>query len=280
MRFLILLIVPVCLFMGCKDGQKKADRTASVKGSWLVLYSRLDKESEDFRDIYNGAKDSLLLLHGLKLLRFEDDGSLYQADSILAKPGSWALTPEGILLIRNAGKGLNKVQAVATSAGNDKLEISSFEKLEGENLRINWHYKKLDEKDAVLLDKEQNAWRQLLPANATENQVAEKVVKILRYYGHYFHVIGREASYFYPDRMIVPFKYYQHGVGLQSFSMENRFARQFVDSVQATKAWDILRKGFYRISDVPYPSVKNNYTEGYALFLESLAEDIHQFYSK
>jgi len=280
MRFLLLLALLSALITSCGSGKKAKNEPLRVEGSWVALYSRLDKEMEDSRDLYNEVKDSLLMLHGLKLLRFEPDGKIYQADSIMAAPGSWALTPEGILLIRNAGLGMERLMGQDAQLKDGKMIVAHPVKVKGQLLKVNWYYARLDEKDAVLLDKEQNTWRKMLPADATEKQVAEKIVKILRYYGHYFHVIGREANYFYAERMIVPFKYYQHGVGLQNFSMENRFARQFADSVQATKAWDIIRKGFYRISDVPYPTVKNNYTEGYALFIESLANDIDKFYSK
>lgn len=280
MRVLLLLVLTAALMTGCGSGKKSKNEPLRVEGSWMALYSRLDAETEENRDLYNEVKDSLLMLHGLKLLRFEPDGKMYQADSIMAAPGSWALTPEGLLLIRNAGLGMERLTGQDAELKNGKMVVGHPVKAKGELLRVNWYYARLDEKDAVLLDMDQNTWRQPLPADASEKQVADKIVKILRYYGHYFHIIGREANYFYAERMIVPFKYYQHGVGLQNFSMESRFARQFADSVQATKAWDIIRKGFYRISDVPYPAVKNNYTEGYALFIESLANDIDKFYSK
>jgi hypothetical protein len=280
MRFLLFLLLLSFVITGCGSGKKAKDGPLEVEGNWIVLYPRLDPESEAAQDLYAEIKDSLVMLHGLKLLRFGADGKVYQVDSIMTTPGSWALTPEGILMIRNAGLGMDRLMGQDARMKDGKMVVGHPVKVKNEIVKVNWYYKKLDGKDTLLLDKEQNTWRQRLPADASDKELAEQIVKILRYYGHYFHLIGRESNYFYADRMIVPFKYYQNGVGLQNFSMENRFAQQFADSVQATKAWDIIRKGFYRISEVPYPTVKNNYTEGYALFIESLANDIDKFYSK
>ena len=62
---------------------------------------------------------------------------------------------------------------------------------------------------------------------------------MLLYYSDYFKLVSKESSYFLVPRVPLPFRYYQHGIGVRD-TMYPSFVNVFYNEEDAKKAHEIL----------------------------------------
>lgn len=84
--------------------------------------------------------------------------------------------------------------------------------------------------------------------------------------------MDKESSYFIGKRVILPFEYYQHSIGLSDFDSTSRFANSFYNSQEAEKAYECLQDLVSILSN-DFPS-KKNYVVEYADHMAAMAEKV------
>ena len=92
---------------------------------------------------------------------------------------------------------------------------------------------------------------------------------MLLYYSLYYEIVSKESAYFSQSRVFLPFKYYQHSMGLRAFSDKSNFSYFFYTTRQAEQAHNILSGAMYKLQNKTFPSGKDFVIE-YAMFMEQL----------
>ncbi|HYO22556.1 MAG TPA: hypothetical protein VER36_09125 [Flavisolibacter sp.] len=266
----IICILLLCsFFLSC--GSQKQDGPDALTGNWLILYPdhRLKTYSE--REVYGKYQDSLLSLYGLKLIALESNGHFREVDSVGAGAGKWIYGNDSLLKIQEGGKGFNPFNARFTSLENDTLQVTQYLPLEGERIKVVWHLKKIDEANsaASLFSTTANDWRRKPSAPETPAAMRKRLASMLDYYGEYFLLVSKEAIYFSPARVPLPFHYYQHAMGMKQ-QMNADFKRLFFNEQDAQQAFILLEQAM-TARTIAFPRGDNFVTE-YGQFLKKLAD--------
>ena len=274
-RFSLLLACIIFVFSSCTFWQKKdADLAKTIKGDWLILYPDHDLRNAEQRKIYSGAQDSIVNLLGLKTISFQDGGAFLQTDSIFSANGIWHFnTANNNLFIRNAGKGLDFFQGNLAGIENDTMRIVEIISISGKQIKLTWYLKRIaDKKRAALFGKDENEWRKKI-GNATNEQLKNKVRAMLVYYSLYYEMVSKESTYFSQSKVFLPFRYYQHSMGLKPFNETSDFSQLFYNTQQAEEGYGILSAAFDKLKNQPFPSGKDFVIE-YSKFMKQMAEVI------
>jgi hypothetical protein len=272
---LFVFLISGCLIASCTFLKKeKKDFSKAVIGDWLILYPDHEIVNAEQRKLYTTAQDSIVDLLGLKTISFRDKGVFFQTDSLFKPHGKWNLNTENNnLFIRNGGRGLDFFAGNLTGIHNDTMQIVETIALGDQKIKLTWFLKRIiDKKSLGLFEEGENWWRKK-PGIETDEQLRKKVKAMLRYYSLYYDVVSRESAYFSQSRVFLPFKYYQHGMGLRAFNDNSNFSRFFSTAQQAEQAHAILSGAMNKLRHKSFPSGRDFVIE-YALFMGKLAEQI------
>lgn len=275
---LLLLFSISCSFFifSCTFLKKeKKDFSKAVIGDWLILYPDHDLENAEQRKLYATAQDSIVALLGLKTVSFRENGLFFQTDSLFKPMGKWNLNPENNnLFIRNGGKGLDFFAGNLTGIHRDTMQIAETIQLGDQKIKLTWFLKRITGKKSLGLFDEKNNWWRKKPGIETEDQLRKRVKAMLQYYSLYFEVVSGESAYFSQSRVFLPFKYYQHSMGLRTFNDKSNFSSFFYNTQQAEQAHAILSGAMQKIQQRSFPSGKDFVIE-YAMFMGELAGQIN-----
>lgn len=263
------------MLLSCKEDTKISDD--KLEGGWLVLYPNHKQLDSDERKSYATVQDSVVGLLGLKVLRFDEAGKFYQADSLYKNDGEgeWKLLPEAVVHIANAGKGLNVFYGKDAVINKDTLKMAEKIDAGEQQVSIVWNLKKItDKKFDPLFTDEGNNWRKKANAGEDKTAITKRVLAMLHYYSLYYELVSKESAFFVSQRVHLPFKYYQHGVGMVPFNNESSFSSYFYNEEQALEAYEIISTGMSQFSKYgKYPSGKN-YVIEYSMFMSKMKETI------
>lgn len=245
-----------------------------IEGNWLIVFpDHSGLTTQPQREAYGKVQDSIVSLTGLKLISFEKDGLFRQMDSVYSK-GRWELTDDMKIRIHEGGEGFAPFEAGLISYKDSVLKIEEVIRYKSYKFAIVWNLKRMGKKEeAVLFAASSNNWRQIPKQPETEAQLAQRLKAMLNYYSSYYHMVAREASYFIPLRTPLPFRFYQHAIGLQPLQKRKDFQRLFYDSAQAERAHYLLEAAINRSR---FPNSSQNYVHEYAAYMETLAKEIEQ----
>jgi len=263
------------LFFSCTFLEKeKMDFSKEIVGDWLILYPDHDLNNAEQRRLYGISQDSIVALLGLKTISFKEKGVFLQTDSLFNPPGKWNLNPgNNNLYIRNGGKGLDFFAGKLTGIHHDTMQIVETIVLGDQKIKLTWFLKRITgKKSLALFDEEKNSWRKK-SGNETDDQLRKRVKAMLEYYSLYYEIVSRESAYFSQSRVFLPFKYYQHSMGLTTFNDKSNFSRFFSTTHQAEQAHAILSGAMKKLRHKSFPSGKDFVIE-YAMFMDKLAEQI------
>lgn len=211
---------------------------------------------------------------GLKTISFLEKGIFLQTDSLFKSIGKWNLNPENNnIFIRNGGKGLDFFAGNLTGIHKDTMRIVETAILSGQKIKLTWFLKRITDKKAqALFSEEKNGWRKIT-GSETDIQLRKKIKAMLLYYSLYYEIVSKESAYFSQSRVFLPFKYYQHSMGLRPFNEKSNFSHFFYTTQQAEQAHTILSGAMNKIQNKSFPSGKDFVIE-YAVFMNQLAEQI------
>lgn len=270
MRIIVFLFV---LFsFSCKSVSKEQQFINNITGEWLVLYPDHQLKNEKQRKLYGKIQDSIVSLKGLKLVSFAENRIFRQVDNPSSN-GRWDTKAMTDVNISEAGEGFENYKTKFTVFDNDILQLTETVKYDGEDIRLIWHFKKIDKNNTEkLFSKEANAWR-LKPVNAeTDAEIKKRLAAALYYYADYFNLVAEESTYFIGKRIILPFAFYQHAIGTRDLDPDSDFAGMFYDNEQAEKAYEYLQD-IISILKNDF-SKKDNYVKGYATHMKAMADRI------
>lgn len=276
--FLVMrcLIVVICslLLISCKPGsggslQKK------VTGNWFIVYPEEETSTEAERRLYARIQDSLLEGKALKPVSFLENGTFIQWDS-LSHAGSWGITEEKQVVVGNGGKGFKNFRAEFMREGDEAILREKVETSDG-ILYIKWHLSRLNGgASAELTNPEKNAWRKRPAGPETEAAMRKRMAAALHYYSVYFALVGDAANFFLPYRVMLPFRFYQHAIGMRDQDPKHRFYSLFYSEEDAAKGYAML-KTLINDSDLNYPDVESDsYSKEYAMMLEELSKELQK----
>lgn len=263
----VLLFSLACLFVvSCAHNN---DPEKDLAGHWLILYPDHQLTSPHQRRVYGRWQDSIVSLYGLKLITLAPDGRFLETDSLLRPHGRWLLTPDSLLKIREGGKGFNPFNTRLGGRQNGELLLTQYLPLEDEKIKVVWHLKKIesDEPAARLFSAEANAWRQRPASPEPKKMLQKRLAAALAFYGDYFALVGKEATYFSLARVPLPLRFYQHAVVLAP-QPSPAFTALFYNDADAATAYRLLEKSLAATGD--YPSAEN-YVAEYGLLLKKWA---------
>ena len=270
MRYLLILVFLSQL--GCKSPSDKNALRNEVTGNWFFVYPDEILSTKRQEKVYAAIQDSLVTGKGVKLVSFLENGTFIQWDSTIRK-GKWGILEDKQVVVNGAGKGFENFKAVYQGTTDKEMILTEVLNADGEKIKINWHLKKISSgKAAQLFDPENNKWRNTPTANESDEEIKKRLSKMLAYYSVYFKLVSEESSYFMPIRIMLPLRFYQHAIGMNEFDEKHRFVSLFQSSVQAKKAYDIL-KVLVNNSTYNY-SKMDSYSLEYSYMLEKLSEDI------
>jgi hypothetical protein len=269
----VFYIIIILLFVSCHSLSDKQKKEKDLTGNWLVLYPRRDMSSSDGRQLYARIEDSLKALNGLKLVNFSKDGNFAQFDSLLSN-GKWMFTEAGELAIADGGKGFGHFRAVYHAYDKKVLQLKEKISVHGEPLTVVWHLKKIDDEKAesALFGEKANKWREQPKQIESDTEIKDRVAAMLRYYSAYYDLLAHHSNYFIPQRVLIPFKFYQRGMGLPKFDSSGQFTRFFYSVRQAKQAHHYLDMSM-SILGSSYPHA-DNFAEGYSMFMSMMADEI------
>lgn len=272
MRYFLLLVV---LFQfGCSSSSSdKGDVRKQVTGDWFILYPDEDLKNPAQEKLYARLQDSLVNLKGVKMVSFFENGTFIQWDSTVMK-GKWGVAEEEVV-VSKAGTGFQNFKSTYSGYKDGVLKLTEFVNADGETLKLVWHLKKITgSKFAGLFGTENNQWRTAPGRAETDDELKQRLSKMLSYYSLYFKLISEESSYFMPMRIMLPVRFYQHAIGMKDFDEDHRFVSLFSSKEQAKKAFDYLKMTVNGTNfDLPEEN-KNSYSFEYAQMLEKMAEEV------
>jgi hypothetical protein len=273
--YFILLSTVILLFTSCKSRQKEQlNFSEEIKGNWLILYPDHDLANNEQRKLYVKARDSIVALLGLKTISFRGDGLFVQTDSLFSSPGKWNVNAENNnLFIRNGGKGLDFFAGKISSLWIDTLQVVEHIVLSGQKIKLTWFLKHIHgKKYAALFNEEGNWWRKV-NGDETEPEIKRRIKAMLQYYALYYELVSNESAYFSQSRVFLPFKYYQHSIGLRPFDAKSDFSRLFNNATRAEKGYAVLKAAMDKLKNQRFPTGKDFVIE-YAMYMSKLAEAI------
>lgn len=181
------------------------------------------------------------------------------------------------ITVEAGGPGFSPFGVSLRQAGRESMILTEFVRYEGEMLELDWHLVKLNDRDAsVFFDEKKSRWMQK-PASAETSQVLkQKLAMMLDYYAAYYFFIKDRSSYFIPGRVVLPFQFYQHAVGLMPLKRCQDFRNLFYDSLQAAEAHGYLEDGMRNLAGKFPKSDEDSYVHEYALYMKLLAKEIEE----
>lgn len=266
-----LLVAGLLFFVSCQSLTEEQRLHKSLAGQWLILYP--DEQLKDGQEvIYGKIQDSIVALTGLKLVILSEDGVFRQLDSI-NKKGRWGMSPDHVVFIENGGREFDNFTAKFKNYHNGILELSGSVEAEDEKIELTWKMKKITGgTGAGLFEDKNNQWRLRPNQPESETQIRKRLGDMLRYYSDYYHLIAKEASFFIPARIILPFEFYRHAMGMAPLREESVFVGLFFNLEQARQAHHYLSVIIKRLRD-EYPT-ETTYGEEYAGFMKKMAKEI------
>ena len=277
MRQINFYVILLCVFCVACSGADTEPDEESIAGRWLVLYPDHHLRTKSERDVYGKNQDSIVNLFGLKLLMFSADGEFTELDSLFKAPGKWLLANKSQLQIREGGKGFNPFAATIEGLKNDTLLLTQFLPLQNEKIKVVWHLKKVE--DDTLAQKlflpEANAWRKKPTSPETELQIRQRLVSLLNFYNSYLKLVSKESSYFLIPRVHLPFRYFQHAIGMRE-QMPDGFVQLFYSEEDAKKAYLILGETVSQLAN--QFKWDENFVVEYALFFKRMTYRIQPKY--
>lgn len=270
----LLLLLVVCLISSCKTPPKEepVPSTGDIPGHWLILYPKHVLKTTEQREVYASAQDSLVSLFGLKLIGFGTNGDFLQVDSSFSTPGKWMVKENNQVMVKQGGKGFEGFKGEFLEIRNDTLRIAEQLKLEDETIQVVWYLKRLDDKSVkTFFGEQQNWWRKKPAAVEDEAALKKRLKAILEYYSVYFRLVSKESAYFSQTKVPLPFKYYQHAMGIRKLSSDMSFCQLFYDEANAQQAHTILSKTMKDIEHERFPSGRDFVIE-YAHYMKKLAD--------
>lgn len=146
------------------------------------------------------------------------------------------------ITVEAGGPGFSPFGVSLRQAGRESMILTEFVRYEGEMLELDWHLVKLNDRDAsVFFDEKKNRWMQKPASAETSAALKQKLVMMLDYYAAYYLFIKDRSSYFIPGRVVLPFQFYQHAVGLKPLKRCQDFRNLFLIRCRRQKRMDILR---------------------------------------
>ncbi|GAA4728872.1 hypothetical protein [Flavisolibacter ginsenosidimutans] len=272
-----------CLTLFCtffsSCGTSEKDLAKSLAGNWLILYPDHRLTTAHQREVYAKYQDSILALYGLKLITLDANGSFKEIDSLEKPPGKWMISQDSLLKIREAGKGFNPFNTALTNLKDSELLLTQYLPLQNEKIKVVWHLKRLEEDSLVakLFSSEANAWRKIPLSLQSIIAIKKRLAAMLNYYADYFDLVGKSSAYFAPGRVPLPFRYYQHGMGLKT-EMPVAFVNLFYNEAEAATAYNLLAQALNLYKDDF--SWGENLVQEYSAFFRKLAGWMSRDYSR
>jgi hypothetical protein len=269
MRYLLFFIV--FIQFSCVS-KKEISLQQTVSRNWFILYPKDELTNSKQEKIYATIQDSLTALKCLKLISFSEQGVFNQLDSIKIK-GKWGTKDEMYVRVTDGGRGFDDFRTTFDGFEDGILKLREIVNSGGEKLKFVWHLMKIDKGDPVkLFDPEFNKWRIKPTKPESDEEINNRLVQMLDFYSIYFKLIADNSSYFIPGRIILPFKFYQHGIGMKFFDEQSVFASLFYSKEQAKTAHMLLD---ITIGDVEFDKQNlKSYTEEYSLMLKKIGEEL------
>lgn len=262
--FLLALLLPAaCNFPG------KDDLRSQLSGDWIILYPEHKLDNDWQRIAYSRMQDSIVSLLGLKLLVLSENGGFRQLDS-MGMNGKWGITTDKKLFIQKGGRGFEAFSASIAHFEKNKLLLTESVDAGDEKIRLTWHLKKLTKAESRLMSEERNAWRVRPSGPESEKEIRTRLSQMLLFYADYYELVTAEASFFIPSRVVLPFKFYQHAMGVTPFNQTSFFAGLFYDDGQAAQAHRLLSTTLENLSG-EFPK-KDDYVKEYAAFMRMMGE--------
>jgi hypothetical protein len=264
---LIAALLLLCI-ASCNSRSEQDQLRHDLTGDWLVLYADHKLTNDKQRKMYGRMQDSIISMRGLKLISFNEDGSFQQLDSI-GKKGKWGVSGKEIY-ITNAGNGFYDFKTEFFDLKDNTLRTVEYVRKDDESIKLVWHMKKAE--GSSLFSQNNNSWRQKPEKAETDKEMKSRLSTMLQYYSDYYKLVSKESSYFIPSRIVFPFQFYQHAMGLKPFDPSGAFAHLFYDSTQAVKAYEFIEMAFARLKG-QFPD-KENFVDEYAIFMEMMAKEM------
>ena len=271
----LLFIIMYSLFVsGCSSPGAK-DLSEILPGNWLIVFPDHQLKSQEERKAYGKYQDSIVGLYGLKLLSIKENGEFVEIDSLLKVPARWTAGKDGQLVVQEGGKGFNPFKISFKEFSNDTLRMVQYLSLDDEQIKLVWHLKKIsaDSQAAKLFFSEANHWRKKPTAPEPESAIRKRLVALLNYYSDYFKLVSDESSYFLVSRVPLPFRYYQHAIGLRE--MPPAFVNLFHNEEDAKKAHAILGQTINALAN--RFEWDENFVVEYGLFLKKMANWLTEY---
>jgi len=208
------------------------------------------------------------------LIRFSENGAFNQIDSVNIK-GNWTIKEENNLIVYDGGRGFGSFKSVFSGFKDGVLRLTEVVNMGEQRLKLIWHLKKIDEGYATkLFDDEYNRWRRRPDRFESDDELKERVFKMVEYYSTYFQLIADESSYFIPGRIILPVNFYRHGISLKKFDDQSKFASFFYTKEQAKMAYLFLEAAYDNAKlDI---TEKKSYSAEYSLMLKEIAQNLEK----
>jgi hypothetical protein len=269
MRYFLFFVL--FIHFSCAS-KKEASLQQTISGNWFILYPKDELTNSKQEKIYAAIQDSLTALKCLKLINFTESGVFNQLDSINIK-GRWGTKDEMYIRVTDGGRGFDDFRTIFDGFEGDVLKLTEIVNSGGEKLKFVWHLLKIDKGDATkLFDPEFNKWRIKPTRPESDEELKSRLVQMLNYYSIYFKLIAEKSSYFIPGRVILPFKFYQHGIGMKFFAEGSLFSSLFYSKEQAKKSHLFLD---ITIGDVKFDTKDlKSYTEEYSIMLKKIGEEL------
>lgn len=261
-------IILLCWLAACRAPEEKPGIAEQVRGDWFIVYPREGKLTEKAEALYARIQDSLLDEKALKGVSFHPDSRFQQLDT--SAGGRWGLGQPDKIVITGGGEGFENFRGQFISAGDGWLKLAETIRLEGEEIYLTWYLRKMDWAEKLtLFSPVANQWRQPPAAPETDKAIRLRLADMLRYYAAYFRLIAEESSYFMPQRIHLPVKFYQHAIGVMELDYRPAFRKYFFNEEQARLAVDLLKKALKSGSFSIRSS--DSYSAEYAQMLRILA---------
>lgn len=270
-----LRCLAIALLMSCTGNEEKTVTEKDLVGNWLITDADPQYKTSEERQYYLMAKDSIRALKGLKLVSIKNNAVFQQADSINAFPGSWLLNiKQQQVFINNGGTGFSNFTGLIR-IDKDSLLLNEKMDLGPVSIGVLWHFIKIpaDSPANYLFVPANNIWRSKPSHTEDDDSMRRRLSLMFHYYAVYFTLVSREADYFSPRRVLLPIRYYQHGVGMRDMDATDNFKALFFDEADFKKAYDMVSNAIK--SEQHYPRGKD-FTEEYAdyfLKLEKVFEN-------
>ena len=266
---LIVALLLLCL-VSCNNKSDQDQLRHDLTGDWLVLYADHKLTNDRQREIYSRMQDSIISTRGLKLVSFNEDGSFQQHDS-LNKKGKWGVAGKEIY-IDGGGYGFDNFKTEFFDFKDRTLRTVQYIHEKDESFKLVWHMKKIE--GSGLFKEKSNMWRKRPVKPETDEEIKARLADMLQFYSDYYTLVSKESSYFIPSRVVMPLRFYQNAMGLDSFNDKGPFSRFFYDSTQAHTAYLYLEHVFENLHG-QFPN-RENFVDEYAVFMGLMAKEMRK----